>query len=410
MSESEGSKKNGALKICHVNLMSFSHDRYLAIRTSLCGIYDIITLSETSLHPEKQLCFDLDLPGYHPILHRDRVDRIRGGVAAYVSTLVCPERREDLESPLIEQLGFDARVQNYKVTVFVVYRPPKFPNFFWEDLQACLDQAFDSGSSIIIITGDLNADPRTQDGLLLDNFCTINGLVLHVDEPTTITNTSATILDQFITNMPDKVLFTPLLDNDHCTNDLVLSMYLKFYSKYHTSFKRRVCDYANLNRAFASLDWNSCFVDNDVDKACQKWTDMLLDCAKLYVPNKTVTIRKHDAPCYNTALRQLKRKKDRCHKRAKQSMSTNDWQKFRHARNTCIYYLRNAKANYNSRMVINWHSLLEYLPKYVGNWQNNFLEKQLIQIFHLSWLMTSLLLIQLTNLKFLIIFKQYFNN
>ena len=30
MSESEGSKKNGALKICHVNLMSFSHGRYLA--------------------------------------------------------------------------------------------------------------------------------------------------------------------------------------------------------------------------------------------------------------------------------------------------------------------------------------------------------------------------------------------
>ena len=129
-------------------------------------------------------------------------------------------------------------------------------------------------------------------------------------------NLLASILDQFITNMPDKVLFTevlpPLLDNDHCT----ISMYLKFYSKYHTSFKRRVWDYAktdvaNLNRALASLDWDICFVDNDVDKACQKWTDMLLDCAKLYIPNKLVTIRKHDAPWYNTALRQFKHKKDR---------------------------------------------------------------------------------------------------
>ena len=87
-------------------------------------------MSETSLHPEKQLCCDLDLPGYHPILRRDRVNRIRGGVATYVSTLVCPERREDLESPLIEQLCFDARVQNHKVTVFVVYRPPSFQMSF----------------------------------------------------------------------------------------------------------------------------------------------------------------------------------------------------------------------------------------------------------------------------------------
>ena len=129
------------------------------------------------------------------------------------------------------------------------------------------------GSSSIIITGDLNADPCTQDGLLLDNFCIINGFVLHVNEPTRITNKSATILDQFITNMPDKVLLTevlpPLFDNDHCT----ISMYLKFYSKYHTSFKRCVCDYArtdvaNFNGALASLDWESCFVKDDLDNAC----------------------------------------------------------------------------------------------------------------------------------------------
>ena len=31
-------------------------------------------------------------------------------------------------------------------------------------------------------------------------------------------------------------------------------------------------------------------------------------------------------------------------------MTPNDWQKFRQARNTYIYYFRNAKANYNSRM------------------------------------------------------------
>ena len=67
---------NGVLKICHAKRISFSHDRYLALRISLCGTYDIITLSKTSLHPDKHLCFNLGLPGYHPILRRDRVDRI----------------------------------------------------------------------------------------------------------------------------------------------------------------------------------------------------------------------------------------------------------------------------------------------------------------------------------------------
>ena len=153
--ERDDHHKSRALSICHLNITSVSKERFTALESTLSGIYDIITLSETSLFPNKDLGFDLHLPGYHPILRRDRVDRIRGGVAAYISSSICPERREDLESPLIELLCFDARVSNYKITVFVVYRPPKFPSYFWEELQSSLDKAFDSDSSSVLITGDL---------------------------------------------------------------------------------------------------------------------------------------------------------------------------------------------------------------------------------------------------------------
>ena len=50
----------------------------------------------------------------------------------------------------------------------------------------------------IILTGDLNSDPRAVDGSHLSNFADGNNLVIHVNEPTRITETSATTLDQFI--------------------------------------------------------------------------------------------------------------------------------------------------------------------------------------------------------------------
>ena len=67
------------LSVCHSNIRGLSESKLRAIKTCLCDRYDIITLSETFLSCSSSQ--DLTLPGFHPIVRRDR-DSFGGGVCS----------------------------------------------------------------------------------------------------------------------------------------------------------------------------------------------------------------------------------------------------------------------------------------------------------------------------------------
>ena len=76
-----GPDKLKSLSVCHVNIRGLSDSKLRAIKTSLCGRLDIITLSETFFGPLSTT--DLSLPGYNPIIRRDR-PAFGGGIAIYI--------------------------------------------------------------------------------------------------------------------------------------------------------------------------------------------------------------------------------------------------------------------------------------------------------------------------------------
>ena len=59
----------------------------------------------------------------------------------------------------------------------------------------------------MMFCGDMNADPNTKHGhrLLVIKFAGAYNFVMHMDEPTCITYTTATIHDQFITKFPHQI-------------------------------------------------------------------------------------------------------------------------------------------------------------------------------------------------------------
>ena len=63
---------------------------------------------------------------------------------------------------------------------------------FWDDLQLALDLAKQSGIDNILLTGDLNADAKTNPchHRRLQLFATSNHMTKHVNEPTRITQNS----------------------------------------------------------------------------------------------------------------------------------------------------------------------------------------------------------------------------
>ena len=52
-------------------------------------------------------------------------------------------------------------------------------------------------------------------------------------------------------------------------------------------------------------------MSDDINVICTLFSEALLNIAKKFIPNKTVTIRQDDLPWYDSSLRRLGRKKDR---------------------------------------------------------------------------------------------------
>ena len=345
-------KMYGDISVCQLNARSLP-DKLAAIKNNLSEQFDIIAVTETLLRPYHSC--DLSIENFHPIIRQDREDRGGGGCAIFVKNTLLYSRLINIESPSVESVWLKVRSENNVFIFCVCYRPPDAPVSFWDNLQEELDLAKQYGNHILI-TGDLNADPNSDAGLYLQQFATQNHLCIHVDEPTRITATTATILDQFLSNMPDFIydvnVLPPVSNNDHCT----ISTKIKFRTYKQNVYQRTIWLYnkANFNafrNGLRSCNWNVCFESNDIDVVCQTWTEQFISIAKKFIPNKHVTIRSKDSPWYNSNLRRQKCKLDRIHTRAKKSNNDpNIWNQYKELRNDYNRQIKMAEQDYNKNL------------------------------------------------------------
>ena len=354
------------LSICHINIEGLSEIKLASISNHISNAYDIITLSETWLKNHSVL--PLHLNGFQPILRRDREDRQRGGVAVYVSGRIPVKRRADLELPDIEILWTEVRVRTGKLLLATCYRPPDSLVSFWDSLQESVDQAKQTGITQIILTGDLNADPTTFSGRKLAAFCNDNNLSVHINEPTRITPNSESILDQFLSNIPDCITDTQVLPpvsvNDHCT----AAGKLRFQVMPRKSYQRHTWQYnqANFNlfrQSLAGADWDTCFESDDIDVVTRRWTDTLLNIARECIPNKTVTIRQNDKPWYTSDLRRQKRAKDRYFNIARRNKTADAWERYRNSRTSYYASCQEAKSLFDKKLTETMKSGSSLSPK-----------------------------------------------
>jgi hypothetical protein len=326
------------LYICHANIRSIQrcNDKLDHIKEEFCGRFDVITLSETWLKPTDGV--DLmgrsvyHLDGYQDPIRRDRVGSRGGGVLAWVSNSLVCKRRNDLEIENAELMWLEIRCSNQKFLLAVAYRTDDQGNF-WDILQESYIRAVRLGIHYIIITGDLNADPSTHHGNKLMEFIEANNLTKLINVPTRITETSASELDQILTNCSSIIqevdLLPPVSYNDHHTVSVRLNFKIAkphSYNRLMWDFGR--ADYMAFTAKIAQTNWETCFDYDDIDCVAQNWTDTLLNIARETIPNKMVTVRPWDKPFYNGYLRRLRRNKNRAHNLAKSDNTSAAWQQF----------------------------------------------------------------------------------
>ena len=352
-----------AITICHSNIRSVKQvdkngikEKMMHIKCNLVGKFKIITLSETWLS-RNDTNNDFMISGYQGPFRKDREENAGtigyGGVLAWVKSNIVCKRRHDLEILGIEAMWLEIRSQNKKFFLCVIYRAPTSTAEFWDLLQTNINMVQEINGSRIVITGDLNADPGTPAGIQLSLFCEANNLSSHIKTPTRITPHSQTILDQFITNVPQMVrsvsVLPPVSSNDHCT----ISMELNFRVPNSQSYTRTMWDFKNANfdnfrDAISRYNWQELLNNaNDINVATEAWTVQLLKIAKETIPNKLVTIRPKDKPWYTNALRQLCRTKNRLFKKAKQINSPHHWEKYKRVRNRYFNDITDAKLAYD---------------------------------------------------------------
>jgi hypothetical protein len=233
----------------------------------------------------------------------------------------------------------------------------------------------------VVLIGDFNADPVSRHGQLFDHLISVQSLTPLIKEPTRITSTSQTLLDQCVTNCPNLIVkaevTTPIAGSDHCT----IAVYCSSKPAQEKPYKRTMWKFSDENllgykNAVTNYDWETqlAAAGNDVNKACEDWTNVILEIAKSTVTNQNVTIRPSDKPWYSHELRKLKHNLDKAFKTFKTTKQGEHLQVFRRLRSEYQSKIRDQKRRFEEEKYSNltnranedpkrWWSLLKTVYK-----------------------------------------------
>ena len=293
----------------------------------------------------------------YKLFRNDRDDRVGGGVVVYVKEYINCSHRADLQIGSLECVWLELKLHNKTYLYGTFYIPPNSTQQTWDNVYYSIDLALACNMELII-TGDFNINqnkknPNDKIQTLLTNFS------LHqlIKDNTYYTETNSSLLDLIIVNCPQSIILSqvgaPLLDNIRYHLP-VLGVINSNTSKNH-SFKRKIYyfdrgDYNSLRQKLSIVNWNSLFVPNDIDCITSNITKTILDIADKVIPNRIITINKNDPPWITSDVKKAIRKKNRSHKKAKETKTPYYWAKFRKIRNKCNSVVKNAKINYYKQL------------------------------------------------------------
>ena len=353
--------KSLGLSLCHINARSLGKPgRIDDIYEELCVLheFDIIGVSETHLGPSIP-DYKVDLLNYN-LTRLDR-NRAGGGVALYVRNTINMKKRDDLKQPNIEMLWNELTFKNYKVLVGVCYRPPNSSANEIDSFITALENVFNTivghNKTILVLLGDFNdrcknwVDDHSSSELgvklvtLLNNF----NLFQLINKPTRNEN--------LITDSPgfftDVDTLEPISGLDH---NIIYGSLSILYPK-GARINRKIWLYAQanfelFNNLLLTTDWDNFFtVYNDVNVACENFTEMLLLFATQCIPQKSIWVRPRDKPGMTPAIRKLFRECKRLHKKAKRTGRAEHTDQFKTKRREAKSCFRLSRSEFYDNVV-----------------------------------------------------------
>lgn len=190
----------------------------------------------------------------------------------------------------------------------------------------------------IIITGDLNCNlltTSTESDALKDFMVTLN-LSQTISSPTRITNKSESLIDILLTNNPDLVKRSDVLEisiRDHFLIYCILNLKVprsKPQEITTRSYKNFNAD--NFNQDISTTPWDTVPMFDDVDDQTSCFNKLFLEALDRHAPIKTLKIKHNKTWVITTEIRDLMCQRDSMLKIARQTKNNHDWEMYRSLR------------------------------------------------------------------------------
>ena len=310
-------KNKKVLSMVHFNCRSIKRnlDNFHSVLASISCPFSCIALSETWLANAEEI----QIPGYR-FIGNGRQNKRGGGVGCLIKKDMKYKTRKDLDvfNQCIETVFIEIYSKTKNIILAIVYRPPgQNVSDFFTALEDPLSAIIRENKQCFLI-GDFNIDLLMTNSqqvqyfidLLVTYSCT--PLILN---PTRITQSSATLIDNIFTNNLDNILKTGILVNDvsdHLSVFTIVNYDNVLYSK-PKCYRRVINDdnVTNFLNLLQSFNWNDVYENTNVDDRFDVFMNKITSAYDQCFPFKEKLDKKANANLwFNNDLKKMCRKKN----------------------------------------------------------------------------------------------------
>ena len=346
----------GKINLLNVNIRSISKnfDSLKECIKSLECEFTVIGISETHLTDKPNNIYNID--GFN-VEYMNRIGRKKGGVCLYISERVKYKLRTDLckANSSYESCFIEIECNTKNIVVGVVYRSHTSIDNFTTDIDPIYKQ-LNEEKKLFYVMGDFNIDllkvdtDRSIHEYL--EFIYSYSILPTIYKPTRITATTATIIDNILTNNEDVMQSTILVTDisDHLPTILTIDLDVAKQKncKKKSIFKRKHSN-ENVNRLkqrLSDVKWQEILDNRDVNDDYNKFIETFNMLYDECVPLKKCNVnRKKDplSPWITKGLLKSINKKNKLYKKYIQIPTNVNLQKYKTYKNKLNMLIRKSK-------------------------------------------------------------------
>ena len=334
--------------------LSKNFDKLEYTMKSLNFNFDCIGLTETWLKANEETNI-YNMSGY-TLLSKTRSHKRGGGVGLYISDRLNYKTRDNLiavtEECPFEWLFIEAEVDKKVFVIGTVYKPPDTNVHIFNEHFNDLLRRISKERKKCIIMADFNIDllkiytnGQTTDfihGMFASAFYPT------ISRPTRVTQQTATLIDNIITNMHEYPVTSGILYNDISDHFPVFNFYSMERSKgekYTTVYRRKTSseNINKLNIKIQKFNWDEVYTDNDPCTAYDTFLNILESQIKECLRLKKIKIKAYKSDWLSKGILISCRQKNVLFKKYKQNPTIENEATYKTYKNKLTHIIRQSK-------------------------------------------------------------------